>query len=388
MNPFKRLNYEAFRSAIRLLRLVPFPKNANAGDRLVIFKLDHIGDFILATGAIAAITKWARSAGFKRITLVTSTQSETIARVEFPECEVVAIPYAFDGFRGGFRECLTAAHQQFGPLIGSQVVCLRHQRTLIQDLLLTWLRPLRSYGLVDCPFGVPPGFEDIHSFRPTDPAQFPDQPKVGIPLELSAHAAVVALVAGQSVSPHDIMPRLGSFQTAESGGILVFPCANDPIREYPLHDLAEILLAIGTSLDEPITIVGGRSDLPTLNTLAGLVSHALPQRVTIETPPSILEATQMIASARLVVGMESGPAHIATAFDKRGIFFLGGGHYGLFAPWQRSSRQIWLRNILPCFGCEWRCCFSEPLCITKIRPEHAIAAIREALLDSQQEIPK
>jgi len=92
-----------------------------------------------------------------------------------------------------------------------------------------------------------------------------------------------------------------------------------------------------------------------------------------------VEFAEAISQAELVLTVETSTAHIATALDRPTIVLNGGGHYGQFAPWRRSARQIWLTHRLDCFGCGWRCPYPAPYCLTRIAAEQVGAAIRAVL---------
>jgi ADP-heptose:LPS heptosyltransferase len=83
----------------------------------------------------------------------------------------------------------------------------------------------------------------------------------------------------------------------------------------------------------------------------------------------------------MVLSLESAPAHLAAALNKPGVFLLGGGHYGMFAPWQRSERQIWLSEAMDCYNCQWHCSMAEAFCVTRIKPvtiANALLALERA----------
>lgn len=52
---------------------------------------------------------------------------------------------------------------------------------------------------------------------------------------------------------------------------------------------------------------------------------------------------------------------------------------GQFAPWSRSARQLWITQSVECAGCNWRCPFETPRCITEIPPEIVADGIHRAL---------
>jgi ADP-heptose:LPS heptosyltransferase len=101
--------------------------------------------------------------------------------------------------------------------------------------------------------------------------------------------------------------------------------------------------------------------------------------VFVSVSPDIDAAAERISSARLVFSMESGPAHLATALDKPGVFILGGGHYGVFAPWGNPKRQHWIHEPLICYHCNWKCKFDEAKCVTEIPPSRIVTAMNSLL---------
>jgi ADP-heptose:LPS heptosyltransferase len=94
---------------------------------------------------------------------------------------------------------------------------------------------------------------------------------------------------------------------------------------------------------------------------------------------SLLDHLEDIGGAAVVLSAETGTAHLATALDLPTVVLLGGGHFGLCAPWRKSKRQEWLSNPLPCFHCNWRCHQPEPLCITRVTAAEIHAGVKRVL---------
>lgn len=371
----------AFLLVIRLLRRVPLPRRPGNPNTFVIFKLDHIGDFVLATGAIRELTNHARRAGFRRIGIITSTAAAPLARLEFPDCQITALPYAFDFLRGDFFRCLREARRLLPPLVGGTLVCLRHQRTFVQDLLLHWLAPATSYAVVDAPFGIWDGLPDQRTFRPTHPVDPPDETIGGQCLELVTHARLVAVATQTASSVERILPELPHLPPSplEHPSILTFPFAHHPIKEYPTRQLAKALQLLEHQTDLPIRLVAAPNDRARLDALHQQCGEAGSTSITLVCPNSIVEAARLIQSASLVIAVDSGPAHIATALDRPGVFLIGGGHPSQFVPWRKSSRQRWLTRPVPCYGCGWNCCLESSLCIAGVSPYDLVSAALEVL---------
>jgi hypothetical protein len=95
--------------------------------------------------------------------------------------------------------------------------------------------------------------------------------------------------------------------------------------------------------------------------------------------PDLSALVTAIDRTRLLVSTETATAHLGAAADAPMVGIIGGGHYGRFAPWARSARQRWVEWKLPCFGCNWNCIHSAPLCITDLPPRLILDTTDELL---------
>lgn len=73
---------------------------------------------------------------------------------------------------------------------------------------------------------------------------------------------------------------------------------------------------------------------------------------------SILELVSVVAKAKFIITNETGAVHIAAVFGVPAVCIMGGGHFGRFIP---CSLDIGSQNPVPvfkrmeCFGCNWVC---------------------------------
>lgn len=97
----------------------------------------------------------------------------------------------------------------------------------------------------------------------------------------------------------------------------------------------------------------------------------------------ILSFVETIAASRLVISNDSAAFHVAMALQKDVICFLGGGHFGWFAPYppdtKRKSQVRVLYNELECYWCNWDCRFPRSTdgsfkCVDAISLEAAMEA--------------
>lgn len=86
------------------------------------------------------------------------------------------------------------------------------------------------------------------------------------------------------------------------------------------------------------------------------------------------EVIALISRARLFVGNDSGPAHLATAAGRPAVVIFGSTDSATWRPWQTEHRVV--QNDFPCNPCPGDRCyaFEEPRCILSVTVEQ----VREA----------
>jgi ADP-heptose:LPS heptosyltransferase len=78
---------------------------------------------------------------------------------------------------------------------------------------------------------------------------------------------------------------------------------------------------------------------------------------------SLNEFAGLINNADLLVGVDSGPIHIAAALKIPNICIAGGGHGRRFYPYGDLHRNRIVYKQLDCFGCNWHCRYSDAKCV-------------------------
>jgi heptosyltransferase-2 len=98
----------------------------------------------------------------------------------------------------------------------------------------------------------------------------------------------------------------------------------------------------------------------------------------------VADLVDVLGRAELLLSNDSGPSHIAAACGRPAIVAFGPTNPAWFRPWGEHHHLI-IRDICPWRPCFDYCKFSEPYCMTKLRPEAAWPDIRrhvEKLLSS------
>jgi hypothetical protein len=261
-----------------------------------------------------------------------------------------------------------------------RLVCLRHQRTAAYQVLLGSLHFGESFSVENDPRFLPA--EEARGLPAPLRAlvPYPTSAPAGHCREIEAHRRIVERCLGRPVLPDEVTPVLAMPAVKPSGALAFCPFSSTVIKDFPSESWLEVFAAL--SWKGPVQLCGTPADAARLERLAAAL-RARGWAAQIQPTPDLESLIATLAAARAVLGVDSAPAHLATALDRPGVFLIGGGHWGMFAPWQRSPRQVWLTNELPCFQCNWDCPYPTLRCITEIPPEKVAVALESILCDSR-----
>lgn len=344
--------------------------------RVGIFKADGLGDFILAAGAIRTVLD---RHGHENCVLITSPAARDYARHEFPRA-ALAVVKPFSGRLWKTRSVLRELAQTPLFLQGvEELVSFRHHRYLYQDLILASIPCRRSYGLQN-----PPNRFDREwartRLRFDSEREWPVTVRPGWCLELECHQALLELMLGSPVDPNATMPRLTTMPAGpREPWVAVAPYGTHALRDLPVTMLATLGRHLAERHQLTLRLLSSPAQLERLTAdAATLRSLGVPSVEVLLTQdvPALIAA---VHRTRLLVSTETGTSHLGTAADIPMLGIIGGGHYGLFGPWQRSNRQRWVSRQLPCYGCNWQCVHPRALCITDIPDAEILRAADEVL---------
>ncbi len=144
---------------------------------------------------------------------------------------------------------------------------------------------------------------------------------------------------------------------------LICPGAGKAQRRWPAENFAKIAGRIMDRTPWKGVICGGKAEMHLAAGISKGCSRAL---IDVTGKTSLLEMAGLINDARLVIGNETSPIHLAAAYQKKSVCILGGGHFGRFLPY--PSEDHWNDRTLPipvftyknCFHCDWKCIYRVP----------------------------
>jgi ADP-heptose:LPS heptosyltransferase len=316
--------------------------------RLLIFKPDGIGDFVLATGALRLL---AREVGEENLTLCVQTILGPLARDQFPRATVWELPTAAERrVLNLFVWNLWVCRSVWWRLVRARfdaAICLRSMRNYLETLLFYSARSPRHIAceniLLRAGRRVRRAVEGtVRRLARPELLPYPETPG-GLPLEVEANRLVVERALGRPVAADEVVPNLRAPGNPAGGYWVWAPVTNLASKVYPAARWAEAFAGLRAEVGtRPIRLVGVAADVPRLTEYRDALHAAGLTGSVIDLPPDLAAFVRVLAGADLVLSVDTAAAHFATALDRPTVVVFSGLHLGMFGPWTRSARQHWI----------------------------------------------
>jgi ADP-heptose:LPS heptosyltransferase len=340
--------------------------------RIALVKLDGIGDFILATSFLRVFRQELPGA---EVTLFCRQPAGELASQQFPEWTVVGIPWPQRSLKGVLLNGTTRRQIKARPPF-DLLLDLCVYRDFIQATVASWIPARQKIALQNAraPGHQLPLEHLVYDLRLPPPdytrqAVLPDLQNHGLLAEYLFPGVPGGQILLPSLMVSDAEKKVIARRLApglDAPFLLVCPGAGASIREYPPLELAKAVTAAVAVAPLPVVIAGSKQDARTTDALAEALSRAGVKTINLTGALNLAEHTALMSQARAVLCMETSHAHLAGALGRPAVVIIGGGNYGVFAPWGESATFRWLTNRVPCFGCAWICIHDRPLCIQDI----------------------
>ncbi len=181
-----------------------------------------------------------------------------------------------------------------------------------------------------------------------------------LPYALGAHVAaqnleLVAALTGVEPAPYPMQltitpaarvwaeERLGSVQGRL---VAIHPGAGGQAKLW----LAERWIAVAHALEEAgscVVLTGGPGEAA----LVATIGAALRRPIIVTDAPSLVHLGALFRCCQMVLGVDSGPLHVAVAVGVPTLALFGPGNVGRFGPWGDPGRQVVIRSGLWCSPC-------------------------------------
>jgi len=351
--------------------------------RVFIFKPDGIGDFVLTTGALRTL---AVELGEENLVICVRSILVPLAKSQFPNARILELPTAakrkvLNLFARNIIFCLPLA-LTLRTTHFDAAICFRSMRNYLETFLFYVASTKHFFAcenlLLRNKRRVRAAVEDgaRRIFR-TTLVPYPAGADY-LPSEIEAHRLLVSRVLERPVAAEEILPTLRTTGEVPTGHWICAPITNLGSKIYPLPLWVQILVELQPqSVGKKIFLTGASDDRERLEGFLSLLQAAGVQNAEIVLPPDLEAYVNLMAGADLVLTIDTAAAHFATALDRPTLVLFSALHRGMFGPWSRSDKQVWL---LPELGAGE----SKPSWPRGVPPPRAAAAARKILKTQPQ----
>jgi ADP-heptose:LPS heptosyltransferase len=162
---------------------------------------------------------------------------------------------------------------------------------------------------------------------------------------------------------------------------VIGPFSGNAIRDYPTIRWREVFQQlVSTSRPDSLLICGAASQREKAEQFGKMMQGILPV-TNLCGSLTLVETAGLLLESELVFATESALAHLSVALRRPTIVILGGGHFGLFAPWGTKIAPVrWMTNQVDCYGCNWACIHSSAICIQNIPTSKIVEASMDLIV--------
>jgi heptosyltransferase-2/heptosyltransferase-3 len=343
--------HQVRRNLLRGLAKFPFapiPLPRSAGARILLIRPDHLGDVLLTTPAIHAL-KAARP-DIELHALVGPWSAQVLAN--YPELDqVLTIP--FPGFtRSASKSDLRSPYQM--ALTASRML----RRIGYTSAII--LRPDHWWGamlahLAGIPHIIGYDLPDVTPFL-TDPLEFQFQHVVRQNLKLVEYWTgtilqrnIVYRFPTEERDHHYIEGYLSEWGL-EAGQpyFCIHPGSGTKVKQWDTEKWAQVADTLADQLNAAVILTGSDAEMPLAQQIAGAM-----QRPAIITAgdTQVGQLGALFAGAKVVLGPDSGPLHLAAAAGAPTVTLYGPANPLEFGSWGNPNKHIMLMSDIGCRPC-------------------------------------
>jgi len=162
--------------------------------------------------------------------------------------------------------------------------------------------------------------------------------------------------------------------------VMIHPTALYLTKQWSLDDIA----ALGKSIESELGLLTVYSCGPGEQTLLDSVERAAKQSIRRLEGAGLRLFAAALSDARLFIGNDSGPAHMAAALGLPGVVIFGSSSSVIWGPWRPAAPWRVVQNPFDCNPCPGDRCykFELPECILSITLQQVRSAVDSVLAES------
>lgn len=339
------------------------------GGRVVVFKLDHLGDLVTAIPAIAAIRAKHRGA---EITLVVGSWCEELARLlETPDSVIVYDSPRFDRSQGGARRTPARLTGLLPERPYDHAYALREDGAVMRYCLFGGCRARRDRGTVRI----------AHRLR-----------RLGLALsgrgdpgplgERETNLRIAGASGGEGdpairLRQSDVEAARSEIERASGGRarpvVVLHPGAAWRFRRWPVERYAELATRLSAELGAVIFVTGSGDEKADAE---GVLAGGVPGRA-VAGEYDLSRAAALISLCDAFVGSDSGVTHLAAAVGVPVVALFGPGDPRRFEI--KGPGGVTIYHKLACSPCPQTECDRDAACMKAITVDEVFEAVRRSL---------
>lgn len=370
-----RTQREQIRSLIlRGLATVPIPAGRSDGRTILLIRPDHLGDVLLTTPAIQALSHAMPDA---RLVALVGPWSAGIISV-YPEVDLtLTIP--FPGFS---RHPVRTTPR---PYVAAWQWANKLRRLQASSAVI--FRPDHWWGgLLAQLAGIPEriGF-DTPDLAPFLTHNYPLDNRHAVEHNMTLVSRWVKQAAINPVplsfpvaaedrkTVHTLLETAGL--PAGTPRVIIHPGSGTQIKQWPPAHWARVADHLAAKWGAPIIFTGTDHEIPLVQTILGMMAAP---GISLAGETNVYQLAALYEGARVVLGPDSGPLHLATALHTPTVHLFGPADPVQFGPWGDPQRHAVLTVDIACRPCriiDWPGATpAEHPCVRDIEPDDVTAA--------------
>jgi ADP-heptose:LPS heptosyltransferase len=135
--------------------------------------------------------------------------------------------------------------------------------------------------------------------------------------------------------------------------MVLHPGAGAPVKQCPPHLWVQVLQSLAAETGAPVVVAGRRAEAHLVAAIAALLASArhAPQVEEFAEDVPLGQYAALLARARLALGVDSGPLHLAVALGVPSVRLYGPTDPAVFGPWGPVDLHAVVASRLPCSPC-------------------------------------
>jgi ADP-heptose:LPS heptosyltransferase len=162
--------------------------------------------------------------------------------------------------------------------------------------------------------------------------------------------------------------------------VAIHPGTGGPAKHWSPAGWAKVGDALAAAPGTRILLTGGPGEASLVAEVAGLMARPT---LTLAGKTDVGQLTALLGQCALVLGVDSGPLHLAVSQGTPSVHLFGPSDHERFGPWGDPARHLVLRSGLFCSPCGvFAACprgTAGPECMAAISPATVITAARSLL---------